>query len=130
MVNLKTIITQLSQTLLTGLLIAVLTLFGLPTASASAMQNSPMQLGDASSIISSESYHLKEIEDCIPKELTRKNKDIGERVARALSEMGNDQIERALNITDDPELSDAEIEFERCLETKGVVPQRQIKTYQ
>lgn len=63
------------------------------------------------------------IKECLPPELAAI--DIGERVERVLGEMGNSQIERAFDLSDNPELSDAEKSFESCLKTKGVIPARQ-----
>ena len=56
---------------------------------------------------------LTAVIDCIPKELSRSN------LGRALTEMGNDQLQRAFNLTDNPKLSEAELEFNNCLKRKG-----------
>ena len=66
---------------------------------------------------------------CMPDQLTIKNKDRSDRFARAFAEMKNDQIERTLYLTNDPKLSEAEIEFENCLKAKGLTPQRIIQTH-
>lgn len=62
---------------------------------------------------------------CLPEELTLSNKDVGSRIARAIGEMTNDQVERAFDFTDQPSLSDAEAEFERCLQRQGITPARE-----
>jgi len=60
-----------------------------------------------------EGKRLTAVIDCIPKELSRSN------LGRALNEMGNDQLERAFNLTDSPKLSEAELAFNNCLKRKG-----------
>ncbi|MEB3359945.1 MAG: hypothetical protein VKK04_24680 [Synechococcales bacterium] len=67
-----------------------------------------------------DSNRLAAIEDCLPEELTIENKNTGDRVARALGEWNNEQLERAFNLKDDPALNQAEKEFERCLNRKGI----------
>lgn len=62
------------------------------------------------------------IAECLPDELSDADLD------RALGEMGNDQIERAFNLTEDPDLSEAEIEFKKCLKRNGIEPQTPVET--
>lgn len=61
--------------------------------------------------------------DCLPVELGIGG-DLNSRgrLDRALGEMGNDQLERVFNLKTDPQLSEAEREFEACLRAKGVEP--------
>ncbi|HHP7243369.1 MAG TPA: hypothetical protein ACFE0H_01650 [Elainellaceae cyanobacterium] len=131
MSHISRVLKMLVSTALVGLMAIMVTLGGLTTRSAFALPNA----ADDAMLVAQESSsenqgvikddRLKAIEDCIPEELTLQNDDAGDRLARALGEMTNDQIERAFNLTDNPELSDAEAEFERCLERKGYTPQRQ-----
>lgn len=51
--------------------------------------------------------------DCLPEELSRPS------LKRALSEMGNDQIERILSLKASPKSSQAETELKDCLNRKG-----------
>lgn len=81
---------------------------------------------EASGSITIERDRLSAVIECLPEQLGSKNKDIGDRLARSLGEMGNSQIERALGANQDINLSQAEMEFERCLESKGYTPQRQL----
>ena len=67
-----------------------------------------------------DSAQLDAVEACLPKEISASNTDIGDRIAQSFGEMGNDFLERAFNLTDDPTLSDAEIAFRDCLQGKGV----------
>jgi len=60
-----------------------------------------------------EGERLAAIVDCLPKELSQPS------LGRALSEMGNDQLERAFNLKQNPQLSQAEVAFENCLASKG-----------
>ncbi|MGJ3245729.1 MAG: hypothetical protein ACFE0I_06595 [Elainellaceae cyanobacterium] len=128
---LNRVLKMLVPTALVGLMALTVTLSGLTTRSAFALptiaDDAMLMAKDSSSenqgVIKDD--RLKAIEDCIPEELTLQNADAGDRIARALGEMTNDQIERAFNLTDNPELSDAEVEFEQCLERKGYTPQRQ-----
>ncbi|MGF1491228.1 MAG: hypothetical protein ACFBSC_02000 [Microcoleaceae cyanobacterium] len=56
---------------------------------------------------------LAAVIECLPKQLSEP--DLG----RAFQEMGNDYLERAFQLKDDPRVSDAEDEFNRCLQRKG-----------
>lgn len=49
---------------------------------------------------------------CLPKELSKPD------LKRALSEMGNDQIERALDLKVNPKISQAETKLASCLKLK------------
>lgn len=50
---------------------------------------------------------------CLPKRLSQSS------FKQAWSEMGNDQVERILHLTDNPKLSEAETELKDCLNRKG-----------
>lgn len=69
------------------------------------------------------SERIQAISTCLPKQLTIQNRDVGNRIARAFSEMNNDQLQRIFDLTDTPKLSEAEIEFKNCLQQKGFTPQ-------
>lgn len=51
---------------------------------------------------------------CLPKQLSQPS------LKRALSEMGNDQIERAFNLKANPKLSQAETDLVNCLNRQGL----------
>ncbi|MEO0406722.1 MAG: hypothetical protein AAF289_05165 [Cyanobacteria bacterium P01_A01_bin.135] len=76
--------------------------------------------GQVQSVEQFDSAQLEAIDACLPEQISAENEDIGDRVARAFGEMGNDFLERAFNLKDDPTLSDAEIAFRDCLQSKGV----------
>ena len=56
---------------------------------------------------------LSAVISCLPKQLSEP--DLG----RALSEFGNDYLERTFLLKDNPKISEAEVEFSNCLENKG-----------
>ncbi|NJL20457.1 MAG: hypothetical protein HC895_05995 [Leptolyngbyaceae cyanobacterium SM1_3_5] len=60
-----------------------------------------------------QSDRLLALADCLPKRLSQPN------LKQAWSEMGNDQFERILHLTDNPKLSEAETELKDCLNRKG-----------
>lgn len=62
---------------------------------------------------SSEGERLTALIACLPKQLSQPS------FKRALSEMGDDQLERAFNLKASPKLSQAEIELKGCLNRKG-----------
>lgn len=66
-------------------------------------------------IISSapEADHLNALITCLPTELSQPS------LKRALSEMRNDQFERALNLKASPKLSKAEVALATCLNSQG-----------
>ncbi len=106
----------------------VLCLAALPAGQAQAApqqagQNtyfSDIYTGQVQSLDQFDSSQLDAIAACLPEEISANNEDIGDRVARAFGEMGNDFLERAFNLKDNPELSDAELAFRDCLQGKGV----------
>ncbi|NEO28689.1 MAG: hypothetical protein F6K03_17880 [Kamptonema sp. SIO4C4] len=69
-----------------------------------------------------ENARMQAFLDCIPKDLTEQNRDVNKRWNQAITEMQNDQLERALQLTDSPKLSPAEQEFRDCLAEKGITP--------
>ncbi|MEM6754375.1 MAG: hypothetical protein AAF630_15560 [Cyanobacteria bacterium P01_C01_bin.38] len=120
MINFKSFLKQLGAAVLSGLLIITVWL-GTATSAASAATGTP-----AVPTIDN-SKRIKAIATCLPEQLTAQNKDVGNRVARAFSEMTNDQLERAFDVTDTPELSNAELEFKTCLKSKGFTPQADLQ---
>lgn len=116
MINFKNFLKQLGAAVLSGLLVITVWLGTVPSAQAAAIGNPAVPTTD-------NSKRIQAIATCLPDQLTAQNKDVGNRVARAFSEMTNDQLERAFDVTDTPELSNAEIEFKTCLQKKGFTPQ-------
>lgn len=106
-------------------LISFLIIFPANNAQAVTQQSgqnsyfSDVYSGQTQSLDQFDSAQLDAIEACLPDEISAENEDIGDRVARAFGEMGNDFLERAFNLKDDPTLSDAEVAFRNCLQSKG-----------
>ncbi len=111
---------QIRAALLSSLLVITVWLGTVTSAQAAATGNPAVPTMD-------NSKRIQAIASCLPKELTIQNKDAGNRFARALSEMKNDQLERIFDVTDTPKLSNAEIEFKACLKSKGFTPQAQLQ---
>ncbi|BAY85842.1 hypothetical protein NIES267_53480 [Calothrix parasitica NIES-267] len=118
--NFQKILKQLTTAVLSGLLIITVWLGAIPSAQAAATVTPVVPT-------TQNSKRIKAIASCLPEQLTIQNRDVGNRVARAFSEMNNDQLERIFDITDTPKLSDAEVEFKTCLQQKGFTPQAQLR---
>lgn len=103
-----------------GLTIAANGAQAAPTQTGQNAYFSDIYSGNVQSLEQFDSAQLKAIEACLPEDISAENEDIGDRVARAFGEMGNDFLERAFNLKDNPTLSDAEIAFRDCLQSKGV----------
>ena len=67
----------------------------------------------ASQKAAAESDRMAALVACLPKQLGQPD------LKRTLSEMGNDQLERMLNLKPDPKLSQAETELKTCMNRKG-----------
>jgi hypothetical protein len=89
---------------------------GLPINSAIAM---PVADATAKGVVSqvadstTEGARMTALIACLPKQLSQPS------LERAWSEMGDDQLERALNLKVNPKLSQAEIELKDCMSRKG-----------
>ena len=121
------------RTILTALLVSLIWLQGWTPSAQAFPSNNEMYyaqvLRDATDPApkpGASSDRIQAFTKCLPEELTLSNQDVGNRIARALGEMTNDQVERAFDFTDKPSLSDAESEFESCLQRQGVTPARQL----
>jgi len=93
-----------------GLLVALVGVLTISTASAQA----------AKTYTAADGTDITAIAECIPSELADGNLD------RALSEAGNDFLEKVFNTKDsydEYELADSEIEYLECLKSKGVTPE-------
>ena len=126
MINFIHILKQIKVAVLSGLLVMTFWLGVIPSAQADNASNAANTANPAVPTVEN-SKRIQAIASCFPKELTIQNKDVGNRITRALSEMKNDQLERILNLTDTPKLSDAEVEFKACLEQKGFTPQAELQ---
>ncbi len=74
-----------------------------------------------------EADRFQAVLECLPKQLGLAASDPGSRIAQVFDEWGKDQFERAMGLTDDPQLTQAEQEFEACLEDKGITPMRKLQ---
>ncbi len=103
------------RSLFLSLFVSLIGLAGLFTSPAIAAPTvtATLPLTAAQRADAAESDRMVAIIACLPKQLSKPS------LKRALSEMGNDQIERALNLKANPKLSEAEIELENCLSRRG-----------
>jgi len=136
MLEINKLFKQLRQTLMTVMVIGLAWLISLPTA---LVQASPSinYLGTEHNLIaanSKSSYDplnagldqggFDEIEsgkraaEVIPKDLGNSNKDVGERINRAVNELGNDQYQRVFGGLDKDEDSIKKSEAELKVESK------------
>ncbi|MBV6626774.1 MAG: hypothetical protein KI793_28200 [Rivularia sp. (in: Bacteria)] len=115
------ILKQLGAVVISGLLVVTVWLGAIPSAQAAATGTPVVPTTE-------NSKRIQAIATCLPEQLTAQNKDVGNRVARAFSEMTNDQLERAFDVTDTPELSKAEVQFKTCLQQKGFTPQAALQS--
>ncbi|NJO78465.1 MAG: hypothetical protein HC827_08015 [Cyanobacteria bacterium RM1_2_2] len=115
------VLSLLKRTLLTSLLIGLIWLPVLPLTSALAMPDVAAMTAEIASRVDStsvdsisiESARMNALMACLPKQLSQPN------LKRALSEMGDDQLERAFNLKSNPKLSEAEIELKSCMSRQG-----------
>ncbi|MEM9923744.1 MAG: hypothetical protein AAF915_08355 [Cyanobacteria bacterium P01_D01_bin.50] len=126
MMNFTNIFKQLEAVVLSGLLAIALSLGVVPHAQANNI-NVAAAAGSPVVGTTENSKRIQAIASCLPAQLTIQNRDVGNRIARTLSEMTNDQLQRIFDITDTPKLSDAEIEFKTCLQQKGFTPQAELQ---
>jgi hypothetical protein len=108
----------LRKTLLSSLLIGLICLTGISIKPASAAPNATSVIpGAIASLVvdstSSEDDRMSALIACLPKQLSQPN------LGRALSEMGNDQLERAFNLKANPKRSQAETDLASCLNRPG-----------
>lgn len=104
---------RLAGTLLMALLVGLLWLPGLlfnpalamPLPAATVSETMPPQAVK----VSPEDARISALIACLPTVLSQPS------LKRALSEMGNDQLERVLNLKVDPKLSEAEVSLASCL---------------
>ncbi|MEA5596198.1 hypothetical protein [Rivularia sp. UHCC 0363] len=113
------ILKQLTATVLSSLIAIALWLAVVPQAQAAITSTPALSTND--------SKRIQAIAACLPAKLTIQNQDAGNRIANALSEMKNDQLERIFDVTDTPQLSDSEIAFKTCLQQKGFTPQAELQ---
>ncbi len=106
----------LRRMLLTGLLVGLIWLPGIYFNSALAIPNTPAPI-----VTPVKDEHLSALVNCLPKQLSQPS------LQRAWGEMGNDQLERAFNLTTNPKLSQAEIEFKTCMKLQGFTPKSELQ---
>jgi hypothetical protein len=103
-------VSLLGRILFASLLISLIWLPGLSMKSALAMpERSQEQIIDSAA----KGDRLSAFIACLPKQLSQPS------IKRALSEMGDDQLERIFNVKSNPKLSQAETELKSCLNSKG-----------
>ena len=103
----------LRRTLSVSLLMSVIWLSVLSTNSAVAdpviVAATPERITIQAIDSTAEADRMSALITCLPKQLSQPS------LKRALSEMGNDQLERAFNLKASPKLSQAELDLASCL---------------
>jgi hypothetical protein len=108
---------------LIGLLVTNIWLFNLPTASAATNtphEDTHLTQGD-SNISKHRIKRIDTIAEC-RKYLDQGNNGNTANLDRPLDKMGNDRLVGALKATDNPNPTEAEVAFKRCLEANQIVP--------
>jgi hypothetical protein len=106
----------LHRTLLMSFLTSLIWLPGLSLTPALAMPNAAVSeevASQAAGSTTARDARMLALIDCLPKQLSEPNFN------RSMGEMGNDQLERILNLKSNPKLSQAEVELKSCLSSKG-----------
>ncbi|NJL83494.1 MAG: hypothetical protein HC890_12065 [Chloroflexaceae bacterium] len=102
----------------------LLSLLSHPAQAASPELAQPLrQVSETPSLVDND----EAIKECLPPELSIDDRSIQERLSRILevtAKLGKTQLGGGLQLTNDPSLSQAENQFEDCLRTKGVIPDR------
>jgi hypothetical protein len=114
--SLNRFLSLLNRTLLMSFLTSLIWLPGLFMAPALAMPNiavSEEATSQAVGSVSAGDARMLAFIDCLPKQLSQGN------FKRSMGDMGNDQLERILNLKSNPKLSQAEVELKSCLNSKG-----------
>lgn len=108
---------------ITGLLVTNIWLFSLPMATAAT--NTPHEDTHLTQEDSNISKHRVKRIDAIAecrKYLSQGNNNSTANLDRPLDKMGNDRLVGALKATDNPNPTEAEVAFKRCLEENKIVP--------
>lgn len=114
---------MISKIFLTLLLITNIWLFNLPTAIAAtntAHEDTHLTQGD-SNISKHRIQRIDTIAEC-RQYLEQGNNNSTAKLDRPLDKMGNDRLVGALKATDNPNPTEAEVAFKRCLEANQIVP--------
>ncbi|MGA9378505.1 MAG: hypothetical protein WBV73_07010 [Phormidium sp.] len=107
-----------------GLLITNLWMFNLPNAIAAVNtphEDTHLTQGD-SNISKARIQRIDTVAEC-RKYLDQGNNSSTANLDRPLDKMGNDRLVGALKATDNPNPTEAEVAFKRCLEANKIVPQ-------
>lgn len=110
------------QIFVTGLLITNIWLFNSPTATAANTPHEDTHLTQGESNVSKARVkRIDAIAEC-RKYLDQGNNSSTANLDRPLDKMGNDRLVGALKATDNPNPTEAEVAFKRCLEANKIVP--------
>ncbi len=111
----------LAKTALFCLLLSVIWLTGF-SAYASTMLGTPTKLTQEESIVAKERVQrINAVEEC-KKSLQNGDKNTPANLDKPLDKAGNKRVVGALKSSDNPETTQAEVDFKRCLEEQGVAP--------
>ncbi len=113
----------LAKTALFCLLLSLVWLTGFSSAYASTMSGTPTKLTQEESIVAKERVQrINAVEEC-KKSLQNGDKNTPANLDKPLDKMGNKRLVGALKSSDNPETTQAEVDFKRCLEEQGVAPE-------
>ncbi|MFB2936597.1 hypothetical protein ACE1B6_15205 [Aerosakkonemataceae cyanobacterium BLCC-F154] len=115
---------QIGKIFLAGLLILNFWIFNSPNAIAAVNtphEDTHLTQGD-SNISKARTQRIDTIAEC-RKYLEQGNNNSTADLDRPLDKMGNDRLVGALKATDNPNPTEAEVAFKRCLEANKIVPQ-------
>lgn len=113
----------ISQIFVIGLLFTNIWMFNAATATAAANtphEDTHLTQGD-SNVSKARIKRIDAIAEC-RKYLNQGNNSSTANLDRPLDKMGNDRLVGALKATDNPNPTEAEVAFKRCLEENKVVP--------
>lgn len=111
-------------------LVVNLWMFGLPSFSALAASNTPAsgnnythtQLTEQDSDVArNRKARVEGISDCT-EYLINGDKNTAANLDKPLDGMGNYHLAKTLRVSDNPQPTEAEVEFKRCLEEQGIAP--------
>lgn len=124
MVKITKIWWLICQIFVTGLLITNIWLFNSPTVNAAVNtphEDTHLTQGD-SNVSKARIKRIDAVAEC-RKYLDQGNNSSTANLDRPLDKMGNDRLVGALKATDNPNPTEAEVAFKRCLEANKIVPQ-------
>ena len=113
----------LAKTALFCLLLSLVWLTGFSSAYASPTSGTSTKLTQEESVVAKERLQrIIAVEEC-KKSLQKGDKNTTANLDKPVDKMGNKRLVGALKSSDNPEPTQAEVDFKRCLEEQGVAPE-------